>query len=117
MSALARTAAGLCAGTCLFHLPPLGQWRLVHRLQAETFPLTFVKCIKSSLDTSVDGGSGGAKNVWGHEWVGGQLAVVLQPGVVTKAAHLNPLVWVHCQQLLYEVFGLLGYISPGLPFK
>ncbi len=24
VSALARTAAGLCAGTCLFHLPPLG---------------------------------------------------------------------------------------------
>lgn len=45
VSALARTAAGLCAGTCLFHLPPLGQWRLVHRLQAETFPLTFVKCL------------------------------------------------------------------------
>lgn len=24
VSALARTAAGLCAGACLFHLPPLG---------------------------------------------------------------------------------------------
>lgn len=45
MGALTGTAAGLCAGTRLFHLPPLGQRRLVHRLQAETFPLTFVKCL------------------------------------------------------------------------
>lgn len=47
----------------------------------------------------MDGGSGGAENVGGHEWIGGQLAVVLEPGVVTEAAHLNPLVWVHRQQL------------------
>lgn len=47
----------------------------------------------------MDGGGGGAEDVRGHEWIGGQLAVVLQPGVVTQAAHLNPLVRVHRQQL------------------
>lgn len=45
MGALTGTAAGLCAGTCLLHLPPLGERRLVHGLQTETFPLTFVKCL------------------------------------------------------------------------
>lgn len=43
VSALAGTAACLCAGAGLFHLPPLGERGLVHCLQAEPFPLTFVK--------------------------------------------------------------------------
>lgn len=46
MGALAGAAAGLCAGTRLLHLSSLCQWGLVHRLQPETFPLTFVKCLK-----------------------------------------------------------------------
>ena len=45
MGALTGTAAGVGAGTCLFHFPPFGERRLVHCLQAETFPLTFVKCL------------------------------------------------------------------------
>lgn len=50
MGALTGTAAGLCAGTCFFHLPPLGKRRLVHCLQAETFPLTFVKCLRQKKE-------------------------------------------------------------------
>lgn len=117
MGALAGAAARLRAGTRLFHFPSFGQRSLVHRLQTETFPLTFIKRIKGGFDTGVDRGSGGAQDVWGHEWVGGKLAVVLEPGVVTKATHLNPLVWIHCQQLLYKVLGLLGYVPPGLSFE
>lgn len=45
MGTLTGTAAGLCAGTGLFHFPPLGQRCFVHCLQAEAFPLTFVKCL------------------------------------------------------------------------
>lgn len=45
MGALTGTAAGLCAGACFFHLPSLCKRRLVHCLQAESFPLTFVKCL------------------------------------------------------------------------
>lgn len=54
MGALAGTAAGLCAGTCLFHLPPLGERRFIHRLQAETFPLTFVKCLEQTQKGTLD---------------------------------------------------------------
>lgn len=61
--------------------------------------MRFAPYIERSFDASVDGGSGRAQDVRGHERVGGQLAVVLQPRVVTEAAHLNPLVWVHRQQL------------------
>lgn len=46
MGALAGAAAGLCAGTGLFHLSSLCQRGLVNRLQPETFTLTFVKCLK-----------------------------------------------------------------------
>lgn len=46
MGALAGAAAGLCAGTGLFHLSSLCQRGLVHRLQPETFTLTFVKCLR-----------------------------------------------------------------------
>lgn len=55
MGALTGTAAGLCAGTCLLHLPPLGERRLVHRLQTETFPLTFVKCLGQKRGEGGDG--------------------------------------------------------------
>lgn len=57
MGALTGAAAGLCAGAGLFHFPPLGQRRLVHRLQPETFPFTFVESVKGRLDASVHGGS------------------------------------------------------------
>lgn len=46
MGALAGAAARLCAGTGLFHLPSLCQRGLVHRLQPETFTLTFVKRLR-----------------------------------------------------------------------
>lgn len=46
VGALAGAAAGLCAGTGLFHLSSLCQRGLVHCLQPETFTLTFVKCLK-----------------------------------------------------------------------
>lgn len=46
MGALTGAAAGLCAGTGLFHLSSLCQRGLVHRLQPETFTLTFVKSLK-----------------------------------------------------------------------
>jgi len=55
--------------------------------------------VKGGFDVGVDGGRGGAQDVRRHERVGGQLAVVLQPGVVAQAAHLDPLVRVHRQQL------------------
>lgn len=61
--------------------------------------LIAISYIKGSFDAGVDGGGGWAQDIWGHERVGGQLAVVLQPGVVTQATHLNPLVWVNRQQL------------------
>lgn len=46
VGALAGAAAGLCAGTGLFHLSSLCQRGLVHRLQPETFTLTFVKRLR-----------------------------------------------------------------------
>lgn len=46
VGALTGAAAGLCAGTGLFHLSSLCQRGLVHRLQPETFTLTFVKCLR-----------------------------------------------------------------------
>lgn len=49
MGALTGAAAGLCAGAGLFHFPPLGQWRLVHRLQPETFPFTFVESLRRKI--------------------------------------------------------------------
>lgn len=50
MGALTGTAAGLRAGTCFFHLPSFGKRRLVHCLQAETLPLTFVKRLGQKTD-------------------------------------------------------------------
>lgn len=46
MGALAGAAARLCARARLFHLPPLGERRLVHRLQAESFPLALVESLE-----------------------------------------------------------------------
>lgn len=50
VGALAGAAAGLCAGAGLLHLPPLCQRGLVHRLQPETFTLTFVKCLTNKYN-------------------------------------------------------------------
>lgn len=74
-----------------------------------------ISYIKSSFDTSVDRGSGGSENVWGHKWVGGQLAVVLEPGVVTEATHLNPLVRVDRQQLYRNKTQIITFnaLNPG----
>lgn len=49
VGALTGAAAGLCAGTGLFHLSSLCQRGLVHRLQTETFTLTFVKCLREKM--------------------------------------------------------------------
>lgn len=56
--------------------------------------------VEGSLDVGVYGhGGGGAQDVWCHQRVGGELAVVLEPGVVPQTTHLDPLVRVHSQQL------------------
>lgn len=46
VGALAGAAARLRARAGLFHLPPFGQRRLVHRLQAEPFPFALVESLK-----------------------------------------------------------------------
>lgn len=53
MGALAGAAARLRAGTGFLHLPPLGERRLVDRLQAESFPFTFVKSLQFKKRTEV----------------------------------------------------------------
>lgn len=53
VGALAGAAARLRAGTGFLHLPPLGERRLVDRLQAESFPFTFVKSLQFKKRTEV----------------------------------------------------------------
>lgn len=76
-----------------------------------------ISYIEGSFDVSVDGGGGGAENVRGHEWVGGKLAVVLEPGVVAEAAHFNPLVWVHRQQLCRNETQIITFSALNTPVK
>lgn len=45
------------------------------------------------------GGSGQTQDVRGHEGIGRELTVVLQPGIIAQLTHLYPLVRVHSQQL------------------
>lgn len=46
MGALAGAAARVRAGAGLLHLAPLGQGRLVHRLQPEALPLHLVEGLR-----------------------------------------------------------------------
>lgn len=114
MGALAGAAARLGAGAGFLHLAPFGQRSLVHRLQPEALAFALVERVESGLDVGVHGDGGGAQDVGGHEGVRGELRVVLEPGVVPQTTHLNAFVWVHGQQLLNELFGLLGHVPPGL---